>query len=154
MPEGQPIYAIEMQIYRPDSGAFVKVKNVGVITVTDQLVESDLTNRDGTLKLAGGILREIAYEFELGQRRDSPDRTFFYNAYKNRATIELLCCDTAKTDPAMIGIRGPFRVLQCPPDGALEPQGKRKIVVKPTLDDEIPFQEVSGAYAGTPTELE
>lgn len=154
MPEGKEIYGIEAQIYRPnnDGSAWTRVKNVGVITPSDEKVEAPLTTRDGTIELTGGILRRVSYEFELLQRLASPDRDFFYDAYKNNTTIELAICDTAIDGADMKGVRGPWRVLQCPADHGLEPASKRKIVIKPTIDDEIPFADIEGpSYAGLPT---
>lgn len=156
MPEGKEIYGIEAQIYRPnnDGSAWTRVKNVGVITPTDEKIESDLSTRDGVIELAGGIRRRVSYEFELLQRASSPDRTFFYNAYKNNTTIELAFCDTAMAGADMLGIRGPFRVLQAPADHGLDPASKRKIVVKPTLDDVIPFADIAGPnYTTAPTDV-
>jgi hypothetical protein len=155
MAEGKEIYGIELQIYRPNSTAWIRVKNVGVVTITDQIVESDLSARDVFLKLTGGIVRDFALEIEFFQRRaTSPDRTFFMNAYKNKATVELVICDLPIADADMMGVRGPFRVLGAAPEAGLTDASKRKFILKPTLDDQIPFADIVGpSYAGVPTVL-
>ncbi len=154
MSEGKEIYGIELTIYRPNSTAWIKVKNCGVVTITDQIVEADLTARDVMLKLTGGIVRDYGLELEFFQRKaTSPDRAFFLDAYNNKTNVELIVADLPIDVADMRGIRGPFRVLAAAPDGSLTDASKRKLILKPTLDDQIPFSNISGVYAGVPTVL-
>jgi hypothetical protein len=155
MPEGKEIYQIELQIYRPNSTAWIRCKNIGVVNITDLITKADLTARDLALKLTGGTVREYGLEIEFFQRRaTSPDRTFFMNAYNNKTTIELVICDMAIDAADMMGVRGPFRVLGAAPEGGLTDASKRKLILEPTLDDQIPFSNIAGpSYAGVPTVL-
>lgn len=155
MAEGKEIYQIELQLYRPNGAAWIRIKNLGVVNITDQKVEADLSARDLALKLTGGVMREYGLEVEFFQRKaTSPDRAFFLDAYNNNSTVELCVCDTAIDGADMKGIRGPFRVLSAAPEGGLTDASKRKFVLKPTLDDQIPFANITGpTYAGVPTVL-
>jgi hypothetical protein len=147
------IYGIELQIYRPNgTSSWTRCECLGVVTPNDEMVESNLTDRDGLIELAGGILRRVSYEIDLHQYRDNADRAFFYNAYINRTTVELLIGDLPIDDDDMIGIRGPFRVLKAPSDASLEEKSVRKLLIKPTKDSLIPFTDITGPYVGLPTD--